>query len=67
MKKKTAEKAEQKVVELKATETMVTVIAECLFCKIRKEIKPGEIGKDDMPMCPKCFGPMVAVSAKCRI
>ena len=45
---------------------MVTVIVKCVGCGIKKEIKPDEISKDDVPMCEKCFMPMVAESAKSR-
>jgi hypothetical protein len=42
------------------------VIAECIVCKHRKEIRAGEVAKDDVPMCPRCFNPMVAVSASAK-
>lgn len=43
---------------------MVVVIVKCVGCGTIKEIKPGEIPKDEVPMCDKCFMPMVAERAK---
>ena len=37
------------------------VIVECMGCKHKKEIKADELGKDEVPICDKCFMPMVAV------
>lgn len=45
---------------------MITVIVTCVGRGSKKEIKPGEMAKDDVPMCDKCFMPMVATKAKSR-
>ena len=45
---------------------MITVTAKCVGCGAKREIKPGEVPKDEVPMCEKCFMPMVAESAKSR-
>ena len=45
---------------------MITVIVKCVSCGAKKEIKPGEVAKNDVPMCDKCFMPMVAIKAKQR-
>ena len=45
---------------------MVTIIVKCVGCGTKKEIKPGEVASNDVPMCSKCFMPMVAVKAKSR-
>jgi len=48
---------------------MVTVIVKCVLCGAKKEIKPGDIKADEVPICDKCFSPMVAESAletKCK-
>ena len=39
---------------------MTIVIAKCVGCGNKKEIKAGEIEPDDVPVCDKCFMPMVA-------
>lgn len=41
----------------------VTVIAKCINCGYKREIKPNEIKKNEVPMCPKCSMPMVAEKA----
>lgn len=43
-----------------------TVTAKCIGCGKKRKIAPGEIPKDDVPMCDKCFLPMVAVSAETK-
>ena len=43
-------------------ETVVTV--RCVKCKVTREIKPGEIGPDDFPMCEVCYMPMMAERAE---
>jgi hypothetical protein len=43
------------------TETVVT--AKCVGCGHKREIRAGEIPKGEMPMCPKCFMPMLADKA----
>lgn len=37
----------------------VIMIVRCVNCKNEKEIKAGEISKDDVIICNKCFMPMV--------
>jgi hypothetical protein len=43
---------------------MVTVIAKCIGCGDKREIKAGEIPVGEQPMCQKCFMPMIVESAK---
>jgi hypothetical protein len=52
---------------MKKREVETVVIAECVACKARKEIHAGEVGKNDMPTCDKCYNPMVAVSVKAKL
>lgn len=40
------------------------VIAKCVSCGYEREIKAGEIPKEEIPICPKCFSPMIAEKAK---
>ncbi len=40
------------------------VIVECRACKIRRDLRVGEIAPDDYPMCPECFLPMTVLYAK---
>ena len=40
------------------------VIAKCVGCDNKREIKAGEVSDGEMPMCDVCFMPMVAESAK---
>lgn len=47
-------------------EVVVKVTAECVSCKTRKDIGPGEVPAGEMPTCPKCYSPMVAVSASAK-
>ena len=42
------------------------VIAKCASCGAKKEIKAGEVPKEEMPMCDKCYSLMVAESAELR-
>lgn len=39
---------------------MVRLTVECVACKHRLEVGPSQ---RDVPMCPKCFSPMVATKA----
>lgn len=39
------------------------VIAKCLGCSTKREIKAGEIPKGETPICPKCGMPMTAEKA----
>ena len=45
---------------------VVFVTVKCTGCGEKRKIKPGEIPKDEVPMCEKCYMPMVAVSAEAR-
>ncbi len=49
---------------MRLTKMKKVVMARCVGCGHRQEIKAGEIPKGEMPMCPNCFMPMVAESAK---
>ena len=42
------------------------IIAKCVNCGEKRKIKAGEIAKDEVPMCPKCFMPMVAKKAEIK-
>ena len=42
----------------------LVMIAKCIECGARREIKPGEIAPDDVPMCHKCGSVMVAERVK---
>lgn len=44
-----------------------TVTVECVTCKSRRDIGPGEVEPNDVPSCLKCYSPMVAVSAQGRL
>lgn len=48
------------------TKDTVIVIAKCIACDFKKEIKAGEVPIGENPMCPNCFMPMVAESAKAK-
>lgn len=39
---------------------MLTVTARCVGCGARKQIGPDEVPAGEVPMCDKCFSPMVA-------
>jgi hypothetical protein len=39
------------------------VTAECIGCGLEKRIGPGEVPKDEVPWCPRCYSPMIAKSA----
>lgn len=39
------------------------VIVECIACKARREIEAGEVPANEVPMCSKCFNPMVPKTA----
>lgn len=41
-----------------------SVTVKCIGCGHKKEVSPGEIPEGEVPMCDKCFNPMVATSAK---
>lgn len=42
---------------------MKVVTVECIGCKARREVGPGEIPAGEVPMCSLCLLPMVAVRA----
>lgn len=37
---------------------------KCIGCGEKKDLKPGDVPAGEMPMCDKCFNPMVAESAQ---
>ena len=43
---------------------MATVKVRCIGCGATKEVRANEIPHGEVPMCDKCFMPMVAVSAQ---
>lgn len=43
---------------------MATVNVKCVGCGATREIKEGEVPKGEMPVCKKCFSPMVATGAQ---
>ena len=47
----------------KATTRETVVIAKCVGCENKREIRAGEVPSGDVPMCDKCFMPMVAEKA----
>lgn len=49
---------------MKSKTKQTTVLARCVACQAKREIKPGEIKPGDHPMCTQCFSPMVPVAAK---
>lgn len=42
----------------------VAVTCRCVNCGAKRDIRAGEVPKGDIPMCEKCYSPMVAESAK---
>jgi hypothetical protein len=40
------------------------VIAKCVGCGKKREIKAGEIPSGSHPMCDKCYMPMIATEAR---
>ena len=42
----------------------VSVTVECIGCKTRGRIFPGEVAKGDHPCCPRCGMPMIPILAK---
>jgi len=36
------------------------VVAKCIGCGFKREIKAGEVPEYNIPMCSKCYMPMVA-------
>lgn len=45
----------------------VTVLCECVGCKTRREVGPGEVESNDVPYCQKCYMPMIAISVRSKI
>ena len=54
---------EKKPKKLKAAHA-VYVVVECISCKKRRNVGPGEIPSGDVPMCDDCSMPMVAKEAR---
>ncbi len=47
--------------------TTTVVVVKCVgACGGTREIKPGEVGKDEVPMCEVCCLPMLVVEAEAR-
>ena len=44
----------------------VTLTVKCLSCGKKRVIKPGEIDKDDFPMCDVCYMPMMPEKAEAK-
>lgn len=54
----------KKTLKLKFPQKVILVIvAQCVACGHRRDIQAGEVAPDELPMCDKCFSPMIAVSA----
>lgn len=47
----------------KQKEKETIVIVKCIGCGAKKEIRAGEIAKNEMPMCDVCFNIMIAEKA----
>ena len=47
-------------------EGMKLVIAKCIGCGEKREIRAGEIPKGEQPCCDKCGMPMIADRAEIR-
>jgi NAD-dependent SIR2 family protein deacetylase len=43
---------------------VVVVVVECVDCGATREVGPGEVAADEVPMCRECGSPMVAKTAK---
>jgi hypothetical protein len=41
----------------------VYVTVKCVGCGHRQDVKPGQVEASDVPMCERCFMPMVPESA----
>ena len=39
------------------------VVVRCVACAHEQTVRPGDVPKGDVPMCARCFSPMVAVRA----
>lgn len=42
----------------------VRCIVRCVACHAERELKAGEVSAVDVPMCERCFSPMVAKEAR---
>jgi hypothetical protein len=40
-------------------EVVLVLTVQCPTCKKTRDIKPGEIDKNDFPICDVCFMPMM--------
>ncbi len=47
----------------RATEKAIVTV-ECVGCRSRRDIFPGQIAQNDVPMCSNCFMPMVPIKAR---
>ena len=41
--------------------TITKILCECVGCKSRREVLPGEVEIGDQPMCNECGMPMIVV------
>ena len=48
------------------TAKRVVVTARCVGCGHERDIQAGEVAPDDMPMCERCFMPMIAAHARAK-
>ena len=48
------------------TRPSLTLIAKCVGCGKKREIKPREVLPGDQPMCDECYMPMLAESVKTK-
>lgn len=42
------------------------VRVRCIACRAERWIGPGEIPDGEIPLCPECFMPQVAIRAEAR-
>ena len=42
------------------------IIAKCTNCGEKKDVRSNEVQEGEVPMCDKCFSPMVAERAEFR-
>jgi Zn finger protein HypA/HybF involved in hydrogenase expression len=57
---------EDKMPKAKSNINQISVTAKCVECGNKRDIGPSEVPKDQMPMCDKCYGVMVAVKATAK-
>ena len=48
------------------TEKWVVVRARCVGCGHERDIQAGEVAPNDVPMCERCFMPMIAAHARAK-